>query len=63
MLHCYQALKNEKNYNLIAQSNDSGTSLWPLVLVVRNFCSSTAKTSALTLIKWNLDITKDQGIG
>ena len=32
MLHCYQALKNEKNYNLIAQSNDSGTSLWPLVL-------------------------------
>ena len=35
--------------------------LW--YLVVRNFCSSTAKTSALTLIKWNLDITKGQETG
>ena len=31
-LHCYQALKNEKNYYLVGQCNDSGTSLRPLVL-------------------------------
>ena len=50
---CNQTLKNEKNYKLMALSNDSGTSLWPLVL-------GGAQTSAVTLLRWNLDITKGQ---